>query len=73
MTKTQTKTRTNKTEKKKHIPKGLSINPDLYAQAVERAESLGMSFSEYVVRTVTRDIEKGGDFVIVPRPNQSEW
>lgn len=47
-----------------YLSKGVSIDPHLFQEAQERAESLGLKWSEYVVGCLKRDLAAKGDFVI---------
>lgn len=48
------------------MSKSVSFHPEVLASAKERARSLRMSFSEYVVRCLQQDMESGGNFIILP-------
>jgi len=47
-----------------YLSKGVSIDPGLFDLAQNRAESLGLKWSEYVVGCLKRDLVSGGDFII---------
>lgn len=40
-----------------HVNQGVSFPPDLLADAKERAEKLGLAFSQYVQKCVERDLK----------------
>jgi len=46
------------------IPKAVSIKPALYKEAREKAESLGLSFSQLVCFLIKEELKKQGDFTI---------
>jgi len=46
----------------------VSLEPDLLKQVDERAESLGLSRSEYLYRLAEQDIRRGGAFELLPAP-----
>ena len=45
----------------------ISFDAELLALAKARADSLGMTFSEYVCRCLDKETSDGGDFVIRPK------
>jgi hypothetical protein len=47
-----------------YLSKGISIDLELFDLAQERAEALGLKWSEYVVGCLKRDLVSDGDFVI---------
>jgi len=47
-------------------PKSVRLTPDLAKLVTERLVSLGeMEFSEYVKELIRRDLQRGGDFLVV--------
>lgn len=46
----------------------LRVDTEFLARIDERAESLHLDRTKYVLGVVKQDIEKGGDFTISPRP-----
>lgn len=46
------------------IPKAVSIKPALYEEARNKAESLGLSFSQLVCFLIKEELKKEGDFTI---------
>lgn len=64
-----------------YLSKGLSIHPEIYQEAVERSEALGLSFSQYVAQCLRRDLQVGGDFTVAqvskpekpPRSASDKW
>lgn len=63
---------TNKSELS--VPKGISIKPQLYKEAQELADNLGLSFSQLVTIILKREIAKDEDFIIEKEDKQyDKW
>ena len=57
-------------QKRIYLSKALSIHPADFDLIAERARSLGLNFSQYLVMCAKRDAEKGGHLVIEPHTAQ---
>lgn len=53
---------------RKSVTIGVSLSPELRAQAVARAENLGLSFSAYIQSLVRRDLSERGPLQISEHP-----
>ena len=59
---------------KKYVTTSISFDKQLLELAKARAESLGMTFSEYVCRCLDNETSSGGEFVIRPKQTkEKEW
>lgn len=54
----------NKPDKDLAVPKAVSIKKDLYEEAMSKANSLGLSFSQLVCLLIKKEIDNKGDFII---------
>lgn len=46
------------------LPKAVSIKKELYDEAMKKADSLGLSFSQLVTTLLRKEMENKGDFTI---------
>lgn len=65
-------------QKRTYLSKALSIHPADYDLLMERARSLGLNFSQYIVRCAKLDAQRKGPMVIEPQTgseaqNKDRW
>lgn len=63
---TRTKKPRKSSQKRIYLSKALSIHPADFEVLSERARSLGLNFSQYLVICAKRDAERRGSLVIDP-------
>lgn len=69
----RSKTPRKSSQKRVYLSKALSIHPADFEVISERARSLGLNFSQYLVICAKRDAERRGSLVIDPHsPNPPE-
>jgi antitoxin component of RelBE/YafQ-DinJ toxin-antitoxin module len=58
------------------LPKAVSIKKELYDEAMKKADSLGLSFSQLVTVLLKKEMQSKGDFTI-PKSKEkdgfSDW
>lgn len=64
----RSKTPRKSSQKRTYLSKALSIHPADFEVISERARSLGLNFSQYLVICAKRDAERRGSLVIEPHP-----
>tara|TARA_B110000483_G_C17668381_1_gene340815 strand:- start:83 stop:289 length:207 start_codon:yes stop_codon:yes gene_type:complete len=54
------------------IPKGLSITPSLYNKAKDKADHLGLSFSQLITMVLRKELSDDGTFTITPKDKDKD-
>ena len=61
----------NETNRDLAQPKAVSIKKDLYEDAMRKAQSLGLNFSQLICLLIKKEMENNGDCVIPNGRNQT--